>query len=171
MPKRVANNVVDYRVIDNGNVCEDVTSITPPTISHPTTTIDSAGMAMAVDMPNTTHLEAAELTIAHNNGVNCALLATPGKHQIECRLARQNYNVNAGENEFESVKMRAICVFKSKENGNVETGNPLGSTIKYSVLRYEEIFNGETVLLVDAMAGIIEMNGKSFTDPVERLLS
>lgn len=171
MPKRVANNVVDHRVLDNGNVCEDVTSITPPTISHTTTTIDASGMAMAVDMPNTTHLEAAELTIAHNNGVNCQQLNAPGKHNIECRIARQNYNVAAGENEFESVKVRAICVFKSKENGNVETGNPLGSTVKYSILRYEEIFNGETTLLVDAMAGIIEVNGKSYTDPVERLLS
>lgn len=171
MPRKVANNVVDHRVIDNGEVCEDVTSITLPTISHPTTTIDASGMAMAVDMPNTTHLEASEFSIAHNNGVNCNKLASPGKHNIECRVARQNYNVAAGENEFESVKYRITGVYKSSEKGNVETGNPLGSTEKFSVLRYEEVVNGETTVLIDAMAGIIEFNGKSYTDPVERLLS
>lgn len=171
MPKRVANNVVNHRVIDNGNVCEDVTSFTPPTITHSTNTIDAAGMTMAVNMPNNTHFEASELSIAHNNGVNCKLLAEPGKHFIECRIVRQNYNVTAGENEYESVKCRITCNHVSTEKGSVETGNPLGSTEKFSVLRYEEIIGGETTLLIDAMAGKIEVNGKSYTDPVELLLN
>lgn len=170
MPSKVYNNVEGHRALDNGKVCEDVTSITLPTISHPTDTISASGMAMDVDMPNTTHLEAAEFAIAHNNGVNCNELANPGKHNLEVRVVRQQYDVAKAEIEHKSVKYRVTGVHKSSEKGTVENGNPLGSTEKYSVLRYEEIIDGVTTVLVDAMQGTITFNGVSFTDPVENLL-
>lgn len=170
MPSKVYNNVEGHRVLDNGTVCEDVTSFTLPMISHPTNTISASGMAMDVDIPNTSHLDAAEFGVSHNNGVNCNQLANPGKHILEARAVRQRYNVAMGEIEHESVKWRVTGVHKSTEKGSIETGNPYGSTEKYSVLRYEEIVNGETTVLVDAMAGIINFNGKSYTDPVENLL-
>lgn len=170
MPSKVYNNVEGHRVLDNNIVCEDVTSITLPTLSHPTSTISASGMAMDVDIPNITHLDASEIGISHNNGLNCNLLASPGKHILEVRAARQRYNVAVGESEHESVKWRVTCIHKSTEKGSIETGNPYGSTEKYSILRYEEIVDGKTTTLVDAMAGIINFNGKSYTDPVENLL-
>ena len=170
MPSKVYNNIEGNRVLDNGKVCADVTSFTLPTISHPTNTISASGVAMDVDIPNTTHLEAMEFGVSHNNGVNCNLLAAPGKHTLEGRAVRQRYNVANGEIEHESVKWRVTGVHKSTEKGSIETGNPYGSTDKYSVLRFEEIINGTTTVLIDAMSGIIKFNGKSYTDPVENLL-
>lgn len=167
---KVYNNVEGFRLLDGNRVVEDVTSFTPPTVAHPTTTISASGMAMDVNMPNTTHLEAMELTIAHNNGVNCRYLCTPGKHTIEARIVRQKYNVAKGIIEHESHKWRFIATHVSTEKGTIENGNPYGSTEKYSVIRYEEVKNGETIILADAMTGDIKMNGRSFTDPVENLL-
>lgn len=170
MPSKVYNNIEGNRVLDNNKVCEDVTSFSLPTISHPTSTISASGMAMDVDIPNTTHLDAMEFGVSHNNGVNCAALANPGKHNLEGRAVRQRYNVTKGEIEHESVKWRITGVHKTTEKGSIETGNPYGSTERFSVLRYEEIVNGATTVLVDAMAGIIKFNGVSYTDPVENLL-
>lgn len=171
MLNKVYNNVEGHRLLDNGNMCEDVTSLSLPTLSHPTSTISASGMSMDVDVPNITHLDAAEMGVSHNNGVNCNALANPGKHLLEGRVVRQRYNVASGEIEHESVKYRITGIHKSTEKGSIETGNPYGSTEKYSVLRYEEIIDGVTTVLVDAMAGIIEFNGKSYTDPVENLLN
>lgn len=171
MPSKVYSNVEDHRAIDNNRVCEDVTSFTIPTVSHPTTSIDASGMAMAVDIPNHTHLEAMEFAISHNNGKNCAQLATPGKHVIEVRAVRQLYNVPKGESGHGSVKFRLTVIHKSTEKGTIETGNPYGSTDKFSVLRYEELINGKQTVLIDAMAGIIQFNGKNYTDPVQALLN
>ena len=171
MPSKVYNNVADHRMLDNQRVVEDVTSVSLPTIEHPTISISSAGMAMDVDMPNMTHMNAMEFGISHNNGVNCAQLASPGKHSLEFRVARQRYNVPLGEIEHESVKFRIIGVHKSTEKGNIETGNPFGSTDKYSVLRYEEEIDGEVTTLIDAMAGIIKFNGEDYTNQVESLLN
>ena len=170
MPNKVYNNVVDHRVIDNGRVIEDVTSITPPSLSHPTTTVSASGMAVDVDVPTMARLDAMEYGIAHNNGVNCKYLRDPGKHMTEGRVARQRYNVTAGENEYESVKFRMIGLYKGTDKGTIERNNPYGSTEKYSVLRYEEEIDGEIVTLIDAMAGIIQINGVDYTSPVENLL-
>ncbi len=171
MPQKVYNNVEGHRAIDNDRVVEDVTSFTLPTIKHPTTTIAASGMAMDVDMPNTTHLDAMEFSIAHNNGVNCRHLADPGKHFLEARVVRQRYNVAAGEIEHESVKFRVTGVHTETDKGSIETGNPYGSTEKYAVLRYEEEVNGEITTIIDAMAGLIKFNGKDFTNVIENLLN
>ena len=170
MPKKVYNNVEDHRVYDGGKLVEDVTKVGLPTISHPTTTIDAAGMAMAVDMPNITHVEAMEYSVTHNNGVNSNLLQTPGKHTQEFRTVRQAYNVAKGVFEHKSVKYRLTGVHTKTEKGDVETGSPYGSTDTYSCLRYEEIVDGKTTVLIDGTAGIIQYNGKSYTDKVQNML-
>jgi len=171
MPKKVYNNVVGHRVIDNNKVAEDVTSVGIPTVEHPTTTVSSSGMAMDVDFPTMAHLNAMELTISHNNGNNCRYLSDPRRHNIEVRLARQKYNVAEGDNEYEGGKFRFVAVHKSTEKGTIENGNPYGSTEKYSILRFEEEHNGELVTVIDAMSGIIKFNGKDCLSPVESLLS
>lgn len=170
MPQKVYNNVEGHRLIDNGRTVEDVTKFSLPEVKHPTTTISAAGMAMDVDMPNTTHLEAMEFSVVHNNGVNCKHLADPGKHLIEVRTVRQRYNVAKGEIEHESVKYRITGVHASTNKGDLEIGSPYGSTDKYSVLRYEEEIGGKIVTIADATAGLIRYNGVDCTSVVENML-
>lgn len=171
MPQRVYNNVVNHRLLDGGSVVEDITKVGLPTITHSTTEINAAGMAMAVNMPDATHIEAMDFTITHNNGVNCNLLAAPGKHVIEFRTARQRYDVPDGEIVFESVKYRVIGVHTETQKGDIETGSPFGSTEKFSLLRYEEEVNGTITTVLDAMAGTIKYNGNDYTSVVESLLA
>ena len=170
MPTKVYNNVEGHRLVDNKLTVEDVTKVGLPTIKHPTTTISASGMAMDVDMPNTTHLDAMEFSVYHNNGTNCKFLGNPGKHTIEVRTVRQRYNVAKGEIEHESVKFRITCIHTETQKGDIETGSPYGSTEKYSVLRYEEEIDGKTVTIADATAGLIRYNGVDYTDVVESLL-
>ncbi|MDO4647631.1 MAG: phage major tail tube protein [Eubacteriales bacterium] len=170
MPSKVYNNVEDHRLLDGKKIVEDVTKVGLPTITHTKTTINVAGMAMAVDMPDITHIDAMEYTITHNNGVNCNELSTPGKHTHEFRTVRQRYNVAAGEIEHESVKYRLIGVHSETQKGDIETGSPIGSTDKYSCLRFEEEINGTITTVIDAMAGVIKYGGKTYTDNVRNLL-
>ena len=170
MPQKVYNNVERHRLIDNGRVVEDVTKVGLPTIKHTTTTISASGMAMDVDMPDTTHLDSMDFTVYHNNGVNCKYLAAPVKHTIEFRTVRQRYNVTKGQIEHESVKYRIIGVHAETQKGDVETGSPYGSTEKYSVLRYEEEVNGKVTTVIDGMAGVIKFNGYDYTDKIEKML-
>lgn len=171
MPKKVYNNVVDHRLLDNGAVVEDVTSVALPTIEHPTTTIKSTGMVGDVDMPNMSRVNAMELTINHNKGINSQLLTAPGKHNIELRLARQVYDTPRGEITPESVKYRFIAVHKKTDKGSVENDNPMSTTDTFSVLRLEEIVGGNTTVLIDVMSGILQFNGKDYASEIENLLN
>lgn len=171
MPKKVYNQVVDHRLYNNEMLTEDVTSVGLPTIEHPTTNISVAGMAMDIDVPNMSHVNAMELTINHNNGLNCQHLADPGQHIISFRTARQVYNTATGQMGYESVKFTITCLHKSTEEGTIERGNPYGSTEKYSIQRYLKEIDGDTVTLIDSAASIITINGKDYTSPVEKLLS
>lgn len=170
MPSKVYYNVEGSRVINDGRVTEDVTSVSLPTISHPTTSIDALGMALAIDMPDPTRVEAMEFGISHNNGLNGRFLSEPGRHFIETRVVRQRYDVAIGEVNHESVKVRVTCMHKSSEKGTIETGNPYGSTEKYSVMRYEEEINGEIVTVVDS-TGVVRWNGKDYRSVVESMLN
>ena len=170
MPKFVRLNVEDHRVLDGGNKVEDVTTIDLPTLEHPTSEAKAAGMVMDVDVPNMYHYNAAELGINHNNGTNGHLLAAPGVHDIETRVARDVYDTTAGVTDLELVKVRCKCIHKSTEKGSIEAGNPMGSTEKYSILRYEEEVKGEVTTLIDSTAGIIRINGVDYSSKLKSLL-
>ena len=170
MSNRVYNNIEGLRVFDGGNVCEDVTSVTLPTVSRTTSKISASGMVMDVEVPNMAHLEAMELAVAHNNGVNCDALSAPGRHAVEIRSVRERLNKQSGEVEHESVKWRVTGLHKSTEKGSVETNNPYGSTDKFSVTRFEEVIDGTTTVLIDAMAGVIKYGNKNYTDLIENYL-
>ena len=172
MPKKIKINVEDHKLIDNNKTCEDITQVVLPSFEHPTTSVENvSGMAMNLDVPNPSRFNASEISIAHNNGVNCQYLDVPGKHTIEFRLARQTFDSNKTDIKHESVKYRVTGLFKSVEKGAIETGNPWGSTVKYSVVRYEEIVDGKQTFLVDATGNILTVNGKSFTDDISSLLN
>lgn len=170
MPNFVRLNVEDHRLLDGLKMVEDVTTVGLPTIEHPTSSVKAAGMVMDVDIPNMYHFNAMEFEVSHNNGTNCALLAQPGNHSLEFRVARDIYDSNAGETDLELVKVRVRGAHKSTEKGDIETGNPYGSTEKYSVLRYEEEIRGVVTTLIDSMAGIIRINGKDYSSKLKSLL-
>lgn len=168
--KSMKINVVDHLLIDNNREVEDVTSVVLPTLEHPTTSIDTSGIALAMDVPDMTRFSAAEYSIAHNNGTNAQYLSTPGLHTDEFRTVRQKYTTSKTTIEYESVKYRMTGIHKSTEKGTIETGNPWGSTDKYSLVRYEQIVAGKQTMLIDGPNNIIKINGKDYSGDVQRLL-
>lgn len=168
--KNMRLNVVDHRLLDNGRDVEDVTSVVLPVLEHPTTAIDTNGITIAMDVPDTTRYNAAEYSVAHNNGTNCNLLATPEVHTHEFRTVRQKYTTSKSKIEFESVKYRLTGMHKSTEKGTIENGNPWGSTDKYSLMRYEEIVDGVQTMLIDGPNNINRINGIDYADDVQKLL-
>lgn len=168
--KSMKINVVDHLLLDNNKEIEDVTSVVLPVLEHPTTPIDTSGIALAMDVPDTTKYNAAEYSIAHNNGTNHHILATPGLHTHEFRTVRQKYTTSKTKIEFESVKYRLTGMHKSNEKGTIETGNPWGSTDKYSLVRYEEIVDGVQTVLIDGPNNINKINGVDYSGDVQKLL-
>lgn len=169
--KKVYANVVDHVLKDGNHKIEDVTKVGLPDISHPTTNVSASGMAGSIDMPDTTRVEAMDFSISHNNGVKCARLARAGKHEFEFRAARQRYSTNNVSMGMEAAKYRVTAIHKQTQKGDIESGNPYGSTETYSVIRYEEELNGVVTVLIDIPGGIVEFDGVRYSDKVANLLN
>ena len=169
MQKNVALNVVEFRVFFNGEHIEDITSFTPASLKHPTSEVNTAGVPIAMDIPNQYRLEKLEMKLAHNNGRGCDKLTTPGTNRIEVRIAKQAYDVNGVAIGLESVKYRMDAMHVSTEAGDVETGNPLGSTEVYSLSYHEREVNG-VVLDVASASGTVRINGVDCRSGVEAIL-
>lgn len=170
MPKKIHNNVEGFRMLDGSEVVEDVTSVTLPTVEHPTTEVHAAGMGGKVNIPNTYQVEAMSYSIAHNNGLNSERLAEPRRHEQELRIARQVYDVAGALIGLQSVKCRFVGLHVKTDKGSVEMGNPMGSTEEYSCLRYEEEVDGVIRLLVDIMANKQTHNGVESTQDINAIL-
>lgn len=167
--KKIANNVIDHKLLDNKRVVEDVVSITPPKVEHPTDEIRAAGIPLDLNLPNKAKVNAMELKINHNNGKNCRYLRNPGKHKIEGRMARQNYDVANVDMALDSIKFRATVMHVSTETNQIESGNPYAATETFSVIRWEEELNGEMITKVD-VAGTVLINGRDCRRDVESIL-
>lgn len=170
MTNTIYNNVVGNRVIDNGRVVEDVTSVSIPNFEHPTNTIQNSAMPMAIDMPVQSKFNAMSFAINHNNGKNCTALIRPGIHNIEVRIVREKYNVVKSQMGHESVKYRIKCAHVGKSNNAVENNNPLGGTDTFSVLRIEEEIAGKITNVID-VTGDVTLGGVNISDEIESMLS
>lgn len=171
MPSRVYNNVVDQKILVNNKEAEDVKNIGLPTFNYKVTTVSVAGMVMDVEVPDQAHLDAAELTIAHNNGRNCIELEKGGTLKIEGRIVREVFNAEKGIMDYALMKVYASVMVKGVEKGTSERGNPYGSTVHYAILRYEEWQGDKLRRLVDAISGNNEVDGKQIADKVQQLLA
>ena len=165
------HNVVRSRTIDNGVEIEDVTSITLPTVEHPTTEISTGGMAGSMNLPDNAFINPMTASIAHNNGKGSKGLSMPGRHAIIVSVARQKYDTAGQEIGFKNVTYKMIGMHVKSDKGKVETKNPLGTTDDFAITRYEEIIEGETTVLIDIPGGIIQFNGVDYTSQVESALN
>lgn len=170
MNKQVHNKVVDSRIFDGSTLVEDVTSVDTPDIEFVNDEIDIPGATSKLNIISPYQVGAMTLTVNHNNGNGCDSLNTPETHKLEMRVARQVITTATGETSYESFKIRAWGTPMSVSRGSVERGNPMGSSVKFSLMRYEEERMGKTTILIDALAGKLEINGKDYASQINRML-
>jgi phage tail tube protein FII len=168
--KEIWNIIQDSRFLDNGVVIEDVQTAELPNMEFATTEIKGSGMAGAVSMPDYSMLNAMSASLNHNNGRNCHLLRTPGKHKMEFRAVSQVMDVENSEVKQALDKFRIDGLYTSDTGGTIERSNPRSSTDSFSVLRYEHERNGEILTLIDIPRGIIKINGVDYSAAGKSLL-
>lgn len=171
MPKKVHNKIVGQKLMDGNLEVEDVTSVTIPDIEFTADEYDVSGLAAAFEAIDPTHVNAMTFSISHNNGTNCQQLNSPKKHHFEFRLAQQALNTAKGDTGYQSVKYRVDGMPKKISDGTAERGNPLGTTVDYTVLRFEKEVAGKVVTLIDALSNIIKINDVDYTSQINQLLS
>lgn len=170
MNKQVHNKVIDHRLFDGSTQVEDVTSVDTPEIEFVNDEVDIPGATAKINIVMSYQVGALTVTINHNNGNGCDGLATPDLHKIELRMARQVINTASGTSTPKSTKVRFTGTPMKVSRGSVERGNPRGASVQYSVQRYEEEENGKEIICIDALAGILRINGKDYASDINKIL-
>lgn len=170
MNKQVHNKVIDQRLFDGDTLVEDVTSIDTPEIEYVSDEVDIPGATAKINIVMPYQVGAMTVTVNHNNGNGCDGLNAPETHKIELRMARQVISTATGNSEPELTKVRFTGTPMKVTRGSVERGNPRGQSVQFSVQRYEEEVNGKVVILIDALAGILQINGKDYASEINRIL-
>ena len=158
MNKQVHNKVIDHRLFDGSTQVEDVTSVDTPEIEFTNDEVDIPGATAKINVVMAYQVGAMTVTINHNNGNGCDGLATPDLHKIELRMARQVINTSSGTSTPKSTMVRFTGTPMKVSRGSVERGNP----------REEE--NGKEIILIDALAGILRINGKDYASEINKIL-
>lgn len=170
MNKQVHNKVIDQRLFDGDTLVEDVTSIDTPEIEYVSDEVDIPGATAKINIVMPYQVGAMTVTVNHNNGNGCDGLNAPETHKIELRMARQVISTATGNSAPELTKVRFTGTPMKVTRGSVERGNPRGQSVQFSVQRYEEEVNGKVVILIDALAGILQINGKDYASEINRIL-
>lgn len=169
--------VEDFKLLDtppNGQrntEVEDVVSVQLSAVEMPTTTVNAAGMAGAMDIPTSTRANAMQIVINHNYGRNSEVLARPGAHQFEFRVALQAFEIATQQVVDVGDKFRITGLMTAFDPGTVEKGNARSGSATYSVSRYEWIRDGKTLHLIDAPGGVFNIDGVNYRAGVNSILN
>lgn len=171
MPKKVASNLLENKILAGNYEVEDVQKVDLPDMTKITAEIDAMGMVGKLSILDPTHYEEMSMTIEHNRGLNYERLRQPGRTNMEFRNVIHVYNAAKGEMEYKSEKYRVSVLHKTSKEGSLERGNPRSTTEEYSVLRYEVEEDGTITTLIDVVNGIVKINGVDYTEEISALLN
>lgn len=124
-----------------------------------------------IEMPNPMQLEAMELAIT-KQGIDQMLgpLCGMNYQTIEVRWT-QNVMHSDGSTVIEGCKAFMRAASKGGVPGlSLEVGSASENELTFSVVRYQLYVGGTEVVLADQLNGILRVNGRDYSSPVNSLL-
>ena len=146
-------------------VAEDVT-ISLPNGTLQTVDFEALG-TLTIAIPRTDNLEATINTVGLDKGL--FKLLGPETHQYEFRMAQ---NVVSRDGSQKTVGIKAFITGSSPTvlGGDMEVGSTTNGGISINAMRYRLIVDGEEVILIDKLKGILKFNGKDYAEDIRRLV-
>ena len=158
----VANTVY----VDNTLVARDV-AMTLPEVTPQTADVQALGTLSLPIWQLLDNMELAITKIGADNGLRSMIKPEP--LALEARWAQTMTDANSVTKEVGcKAFMRGI---PSKIPGlGVTPGEASESECTFTLTRYQLMVDGAEMFLIDRLAGIVRINGKSYTDSLDNLL-
>lgn len=149
----------------NETIAEDVT-LSLPNGALQTVDFDALG-TLTVPIPRTDNLEATINTVGLDKGL--FKLLGPESHQYEFRMAQ---NVVKRDGSQKTIGIKAFITGSSPSllGGDTEVGSISNGSISINATRYRLVIDGEEVMLIDKLKGILKVNGKDYAEDIRRLV-
>lgn len=146
-------------------------SATLPQINYTTTSITGAGMMGPIDVPLVGMVENMTLTLNWLEITGDAVgLQTPEKHNIELRVATENWQVEQAEIEIQSDKYVMIVQPRSLNPGDITPMSAPNASQEFTVYYFAGYKNGTQLFEIDKRNMKNVINGTDYFADVKKAL-
>ena len=158
--------ILGTKVLCNNDVIAEDVSISLPNGALQTVEFKALG-TLNVPIPMTDNLEATVNSVGLDKGL--FKLLGPESRQYEFRMAQ---TVVSRDGVQKTIGIKAFITGSSSAilGGDSEVGSTIDGSIPITATRYRLVIDGEEVMLIDKLNGILKFNGKDYAEDVYSLL-
>lgn len=163
----LGNKTVDYRVYDRtggkATLVGDITNYKRPTIANLTETMKGAGILGEIEIPTYAQLASMDIEFSYkrNNKEIISLFSQSGK-EIEVRSVVDVLDTTTGKTHTESHKEIIRVLPKELGLGQAETNTTTDGSAKFTVVYYNYIIDGVSVIEIDKLNGVCKIMGTDY---------
>ena len=170
---KITNKVIEYTVYvrENGKATKiaDTTSVTLPSIEKLTDTIKGSGIIGEIDLPTYGQIGSMETEVAtRTTNDKWGTLITA--NEIEYRWVTDVVDPSTGKVAVDSHKAFLKVINKKAEEGKLEPGSAQDGSASFEVIAYKRIINGNEIVNIDKLNGILAINGVNMFDDISKNL-
>jgi len=163
--------IINYAIYEDATECLGTAEVTFPELSSLAEEINGAGIAGNVESVIIGHLEAMTATFSFRTVTAAAVkLNEPRVHNIDCRVAQQNYNTRTAQIGTGSVKHIMKMIPKKFAPGKAAAASAADASGEYAVRYYAMYLDGKKVTEVDPLNFIYMVNGTDYLKEVRKAL-
>lgn len=168
----IPEKIINYKCYIDGEMSPTaLVDVELPDLQYMSETISGAGIAGEIDSPTLGHFQNMEIglnfrTLINKNFSNF----TQKMYSLEFRAATQSTDITEGKIRTGKLKISARVSPKNLALGKLEVGKPSGSNQKYSCYYLKVDVDEETVLEIDKVNMIFNVNGTDIMAEVREAL-
>lgn len=162
---------IDFLVYRNSRELLGVAKAKMPDIKFLTQTVSGAGVAGNVEAILKGMIDAMTLGLEFISATDSAVeLAAPVKHNIDLRVAEQQWNKVKARSEVASSKYVMVVIPKSTTIGGIATASPADASGEYAVYYYAAYKGNKQLWEIDPYNYICKINGVDYMKEVRAAL-
>ena len=162
---------INLEVYEDGVRRLGLASVKLPDITFPVVTIAGAGMMGNMEVPlyGMVDTMSVELNWLEPTG-DAVSLASPEKHQIECRVATEKWEVEAAEVAIQADRYVMVVQPKTFTPGNIAPMGSADTNTQYACYYFAAYKDGEQLWEVDKRNMKCVILGTDYMAPVKKAL-
>ena len=159
---------INLEIYEEGVRRLGIASVKLPDITYPVVTIAGAGMMGNIEVPlyGMVDTMTAEITWLEPTG-DAVVLASPEKHQIECRVASEKWEVEAAEVAVQADRYVMIVQPKTFAPGNIAPMGSADTNTQYAVYYFAGYKDNVLIWEIDKRNMKCVINGTDYMAPVK----
>lgn len=162
---------IDFMVYKNSKDMLGIAKATMPDIKFLTQTINGAGVAGNIEAVLKGMIDTMTLKLEFISPTDSAVeLAAPVKHNIDLRVAEQQWNKVKARSDVAATKYVMVIVPKSLTVGSVAQASPADASGEYVVYYYAAYKGNKQLWEIDPYNYICKINGVDYMKDVRAAL-